>query len=113
MVRYLYESHTGGIFFNDYDLPFDQLYCETCGDYDRCLGKVETLKDCWNLLKDNCSIEGSGGWSLQYIYPILVSQFELTDVIPYKDYNEQAQGFCSLSDKEIMNRIDKFIKQGS
>ena len=112
-MSYMYESHTGGIYFDAEDIPFSKLYCETCGDCDHLLGKVETLKDCWELIKDSCDIDGSGGWCLQYIYPVLVEEFNITDVIPYKNYNEKSQGFCSLSDDEIIERIENFIKQGS
>ena len=113
MVRYMYESHTGGIYFDSECLPYEKLFCETCFDCDHLIGKVESLKDCWELIKDNCSIDGSGGWSLQYIYPVLVSEFLLNEEVPYEDYNMKSQGFCSLSDKDIINRIEKFIKQGS
>ena len=110
---YLYESHLGGIYTDENAIPFEELYCETCGDYDTCLGLYNNLEEFWNLLKDHCSIDGSGGWSLQYVYPKMVSLFELDDEVPYENYNEKSQGFCSLSDKEIINKIENFIKQGS
>ena len=112
-MRYIYESHLGGIYFDDRNKSASERYCETCGDYDRCLGKVETLRDCWEVVKDRCDIDGSGGWCLQYIYPILISEFLLEDEVPYEDYNMKSQGFCSLSDEEIINRIENFIKQDS
>lgn len=110
---YLYESHQGGIYTDENALPFDELYCETCGDADTCLGTYNNLEEFWNLIKDECSIDGSGGWSLQYIYPILVSEFLLDNEVPYEDYNMRSQGFCSLSDDEIIERIQNFIKQDS
>lgn len=112
-MRYIYESHTGGIYFDSKNKSASECYCETCGDYDWCLGKVETLEVCWEVIKDRCDIDGSGGWCLQYIYPILVSEFLLDDEVPYEDYDMRSQGFCSLSDDEIIERIEKFIKQDS
>ena len=44
-MSYVYQSHMGGIYFDTEDKPASERYCETCGDYDWCLGKVETLKD--------------------------------------------------------------------
>ena len=110
---YLYENHHGGIYTDENALPFDKLYCEICGDCDTCLGMYNNLEEFWNLVKDDCSIDGSGGWTLQYVYPIMISLFELEDEVPYEDYNMRSQGFCSLSDKEIINRIENFIKQDS
>ena len=112
-MRYIYESHIGGIYFDNENKSASERYCETCGDYDWCLGKVETLEACWEVIKDNCDINGSGGWCLQYIYPILVSEFLLDDEVPYASYDEKSQGFCSLSDDEIIKRIQNFIKQDS
>ena len=110
---YLYESHHGGIYTNEHALSSDELYCEICGDSDRCLGMYNDLEEFWNLLKDDCSIDGSGGWSLQYVYPIVVRLFELEDEVPYDTEDDKSQGFCSLSDNEIVSRIEKFVKQGS
>ena len=110
---YLYEHHLGGIYTQEVSLPFRQLYCEACGDSDTCLGVYNNLEEFWNLLKDRCSIDGSGGWSLQYIYPIIVSEFLLDEEVPYEDYNMRLEGFCSLSDQEIIERIQNFIKQDS
>ena len=84
-MRYIYESHMGGIYFDTENKPISELYCKTCGDYDWCLGKVETLEACWEFIKDKCDIDGRGGWSLQYIYPIIVSEFLLEDEFHYAD----------------------------
>ena len=51
VMRYIYESHLGGIYFDTENKPSSELYCETCGDYDWCLGRVETLADCWEVIK--------------------------------------------------------------
>lgn len=31
---YIYESHLGGLYISDEELSLDEMYCETCGDYD-------------------------------------------------------------------------------
>lgn len=38
---YVYESHLSGVYLSDEIIPFDELYCETCGDSDRLLGEVK------------------------------------------------------------------------
>lgn len=30
---YLYESHLGGYYISEDEIPYEDLYCETCGDY--------------------------------------------------------------------------------
>lgn len=100
-MKHLYESHLGGLYTSEDVLDYDELYCEQCDDSDTYLGSFETLADLWALIKDDCSIDGSGGWSLQYIYPWIVAEFDL----PHKV--EAAQGFCCLSDAEILQRIEK------
>lgn len=57
---YLYESHVGGLYINEECLNFENLYCEECGDSDNLLGSFETLKEFWDLVKDECNINGSG-----------------------------------------------------
>ena len=59
---YLYESHVGGLYINEECLNFEDLYCEECGDSDNLLGSFETLKEFWDLVKDECDINGSGGF---------------------------------------------------
>lgn len=46
---YVYESHLGGVYLSDEIIPFDALYCETCGDSDRLLGEVKD--DDYNALR--------------------------------------------------------------
>lgn len=35
---YIYESHLGGFYESDEDIPFEELYCEECGDSDTLIG---------------------------------------------------------------------------
>lgn len=58
---YLYESHMGGLYTNENELNYENLYCEQCGDSDWLIGEFNTIKEYWDLIKDDCSINGSGG----------------------------------------------------
>ena len=48
---YYYAGHLGGWFTSDYELSYEETYCEVCGDGDCLIGYYETeeefLKD-WN-----------------------------------------------------------------
>ena len=110
-MKYLYESHLGGLYTTDHKLDYDSLYCEQCGDSDWLIGPFETIKDFWELIKDDCDIDGCGGWSLQYLYPMIVELFNLPDVVEYENDYEKAQGFCYHSDAEIIARIEELIKE--
>lgn len=110
-MKYLYESHIGGLYTSDEQLDNDSLYCTQCGDSDWLIGPFETVKDFWSLIKDDCSIDGSGGWALQYIYPMMVDVFALPDVVDYADDYEKDCGFCSCNDAEILARIEELIKE--
>ena len=107
-MQYLYDDHLGGIFVSDKKLTIQECYCATCHDYDTLIGEFETLSDFWNLIKNDCSINGSGGYSLQYIFPVIVEEFKLPVDIPYADENDKAQGFCSLTDKQILKLIRSY-----
>ena len=51
MGKYLYENHMGGVYTSDHSLPWDSLYCETCGDSDWELGFANNRKEARKLLK--------------------------------------------------------------
>lgn len=55
---YIYENHMGGLYSSDYQLDFDDLYCEQCGDSDWELGNYETPEELWEDIKpyDLCCI---------------------------------------------------------
>lgn len=110
-MKYLYEDHLGGIYTTDEKLDTESLYCEQCGDSDWLISSFETIEDFWNLIKDDCDFEGSGGWSLQYIYPMMVEIFNLPDVVEYENDYERARGICYHSDAEIIERIEELIKE--
>ena len=107
MRKYLYESHLGGLYTSEEYL--DDLYCETCGDSDWLIGTFSTINEFWDLIEDKCNIECSGGYSLQYVYPIIVSEFELPDTVEYNDSYEQDCGYCCNNEQDILCRIEELI----
>lgn len=68
---YIYQSHMGGLYTSDYELDWDDLYCEECGDSDTLIGFANTRKEAWKILKDDTDINGSGGWDYNYIQDFL------------------------------------------
>ena len=110
-MKYLYESHLGGLYTSDKPLGSDSLYCATCGDSDWLIGTFETIKDFWKLIKDDCDIDGSGGWSLQYIYTMMIEIFDLPDDAEYENDYDRDSGFCCNSGAEILARIEELIKE--
>ena len=110
-MKYLYESHLGGMYYTDHKLDSNSLYCEQCGDSDWPIGSFETIKDFWELIKDDCDIDGCGGWVLQYIYPMIVKMFDLPNVVEYENDYHRDEGFCCHSDAEIVARIEELIKE--
>ena len=110
-MKYLYNSHLGGLYTSDEELDYDYLYCEQCGDSDELIGSFSTIQDFWNLIKEECDINGSGGFSLQYVYPILVSEFDLPDNVRYENDYERDCGFCCNSERKILTRIEELVKE--
>ena len=110
---YLYESHLGGLYTSENELYCEYLHCEECenSDCEECessdwlIGEFNTIEEYWNLIKDNCSIDGRGGWWLQNIYVDICKEFNLP--IPPLDENYWAD----LSDNKIIKNIEKHIKE--
>lgn len=49
---YIYESHLGGIYCKGEEIPFDERYCEDCGDCDTYLGRADTMDEALEVLRD-------------------------------------------------------------
>ena len=75
-MLYIYEGHLGGLYVEDYYLDFDDLYCEACGDSDTYVGQASTAEEAWELLKDNTSINGSGGWDYDYVQEFIRTHWD-------------------------------------
>lgn len=99
---YFYESHMGGVYSSEEELDYEMLYCDSCGDSDREIGYAETFEEAWNLIKNRCSILGSGGIALQDVYPTIAEAFGVKVPFPIDDY-----GMVEASDSEILREINK------
>lgn len=108
-MKYLYDGHMGHLYVTEKERTFDQLYCQVCGDSDRLIGTFDTLSDYWNIIKDSCDINGSGGWSLQYIFPLMAKEFDVKFNITYECYADEVEGFCSNTDADIIKQIEQHI----
>jgi len=49
-IMYIYESHMEGYYTSDFQLDYDDLYCEQCGDSDTYIGEVNNKKEAKRLL---------------------------------------------------------------
>lgn len=105
--RYLYQGHMGGFFITD--SPDDDHYCEQCDDWDLGIGSFTSLSELWNLLEDLCDINGSGGYALQYIYPLIVHEFDLPNNLEYYDRQHELLGICDFDDDYIVSQIELLI----
>lgn len=47
---YIYDSHLGGLYISDKEIPYEDLYCETCGDYDDLIFTMNDKFDIQELL---------------------------------------------------------------
>lgn len=68
MSVYVYESHVGFLYTSDDSIPFDELYCEQCGDSDQEIGAFDTFKDFLRYYADNIYVDdGDGGYYLDVV----------------------------------------------
>ena len=103
---YIYGSHLGGIYTSDEEIPFEDLYCEECGDSDTELGEADTIAEAWQVLKPQTAIsEECGGYEPAYILPILASFVDEDTKIPDLKVNDY--GISRLPDKKIKKLIIK------
>lgn len=64
---YIYESHLGGLYISDKEIPYDDLYCETCNDDDNLIFEMECFDDIEYLL----SFLFKESYSLSEIFELL------------------------------------------
>lgn len=63
---YIYESHLGGLYVEEQEIPWDNLYCETCGDSDQLLFYTDDLEDVAKYFRDEGGIYPVS--DIQYVY---------------------------------------------
>ena len=73
---YIYQGHLGSLYTSDECLDYDDLYCEQCGDSDWLIGYAATKEEAWDLLTDYTDIDGSGGYSYDYIQTFIDTYWE-------------------------------------
>lgn len=59
MIYYVYESHTGGFYFEYHLIPDTELYCTFCGDSDTLIGSFENERELRELLEEDGLIADS------------------------------------------------------
>ena len=69
MDKYIYESHMGGLYTSEYLLPWDYLYCETCGDSDWEMGLATNREEAKRMIEDRYM------YSDEYIKQFLDDEF--------------------------------------
>ena len=68
MSVYVYESHLGGLYTSDDYIPYDELYCEQCGDSDYEIGSFDTFEEFLRYYADNIYIDPwDGGYGLDLV----------------------------------------------
>ena len=65
-MKYLYESHLGGLYTSDDYIDIDELHCEECGDSDWLLGQFDSIEEFWNLIEDQVDICGESYYQENY-----------------------------------------------
>lgn len=86
-MTYVYESHLGGLYTSDYELDYDDLYCEQCGDSDSLFAVVdETNKnDVLELIEELC-FDWKYARDIEYIKEFIQENFYEVDIIfPQED----------------------------
>lgn len=73
---YIYKGHLGGLYTSEELIEYEDLYCEECGDSDNLIGYAETIKDAWDLLKEDTDINGSGGFEYDYVQEFINSNWD-------------------------------------
>ena len=99
---YIYESHLGGLYTSDEQIPYEDLYCEECGDSDMELGEAESISEAWDILKPDTG-ENGVGFLPAYILPILMEFADEDASLPDIPVNEY--GLCTLSDQKIEDML--------
>ena len=76
MSVYVYESHLGGLYTSDDYIPYDELYCEQCGDSDYEIGSFDTFEEFLRYYADNIYIDPwDGGYDLDLVISDVVYAF--------------------------------------
>lgn len=105
--KWLYESHLGGFYLTNEELPYDALYCEQCGDSDTPYGEMNSFQEAWNSLADMIAFsDEDGGYLPEYIFPLLleVATPEEKEIINLACGNLSVNryGLCSIPQEKLL-----------
>ncbi len=123
---YIYEGHLGSLYTSSYELDYDELYCEECGDSDYLIGCAETKEEAWELLKDITDTNGSGGWDYDYVQSFINKNWKEQEMNPIDEMlmkiaiaieEKCGSGGCPIkkgcevySDEDCINNIVDWLK---
>lgn len=71
---YVYKSHLGGLYVENAEIPWDDLYCETCDDSDRLLFYTDDLEDVAKYFREEGGIYPVS--DIQYVYNVCEALLE-------------------------------------
>lgn len=96
MSVYVYESHLGGLYTSDDYIPYDELYCEQCGDSDYEIGSFDTFEEFLRCYADNIYVDpGDGGYDLDLVISDVGCAFDDTLT------KEEAVNIVRMAKKEM------------
>lgn len=95
-MTYVYESHMGGLYTSNEEIPFEDLFCEECGDSDGFVTNFDKEAEDFNVLDLFDEIHDSWhGGNLR----------EAIDLIVYEGLgNELKEALCKEIDETIKEK---------
>lgn len=96
MSVYVYEGHLGGLYTSDDYIPYDELYCEQCGDSDYEIGSFNTFEEFLRYYADNIYLDPwDGGYGLDLVISDVGCAFD--DILT----KEEASNIVRKAKKEM------------
>lgn len=71
---HIYSSHLSGLYTSPTLIDTDDLYCESCGDFDWYIGEFADATEFLKFYADLIDYEGSGGVSFDHVYYDICSE---------------------------------------
>lgn len=91
---YIYESHLGGIYTTDYELDYETLYCEQCGDSDQLIGTIGTVGELLTVISDMVAYRS---------YPTEYIQEEINERYPELNITLPPLSVCTERDWKLID----------
>ena len=99
-MSYIYAGHMGGLYTSTYEIDYDQLYCEQCGDSDQLVAEVNTVGD---LLSAIYQLKTFFDYDTNYIAEFIKEDFDETGIIlprnnclPVRDWEYTGRDQCPI-----------------